>query len=112
MTINAVSVHPIVTNVKLLKLQETNTGPNVLAHAGEAAMHAVMGIPVPDVDQDMFSRKESATLAMVAASAISFRFLTPLTELNVFLMAIPAATTVELVCQQTSHLLLLLVPFY
>jgi hypothetical protein len=55
---------------------------NVLAHAKEAVMNAVVGTLAQDVDQDTFSMMESAMLAMVAVNATSFKLLLALTELN------------------------------
>jgi hypothetical protein len=72
-------VKVIVINVILLHRMTLN----VLAHAKEAVMHAVMGIPAPDVDQDTPSIVESAMLAMVAANATMFKSLPTLGELNV-----------------------------
>jgi hypothetical protein len=88
LTINAANAHPDVINVKWLKPQEVNTGPNVLVPVKEAVINVVMEIPAPDVDQDTFSKKESAMLAMVAVNATSFKLLPALTELNVFLLLI------------------------
>jgi hypothetical protein len=78
-----------VTVINAILLQrmtaQEHLGLHVLAHAKEAVMHAVVGTLAPDADQDMFLIMESATLAMVAVNANSFKLLPILTELNVFI---------------------------
>jgi len=89
-------VKVIVINVILLPPKITQaTTSCVLVHAKEAVMHAVMGIPALDVNQDTSSITESAMLAMIAVNVTLFKLVQSLTELNVLLLLLQTRIQIQ-----------------